>query len=250
MKTNSTNHTKSTILNIIPIIVDIVAMVLAIFLIPRLADRFLQRSVANAVLIAVVYLLFCASVYFLKKLGSEEQSEGWQKGSSLAVLGIFFGIMVTYMMAETAGVFDDLDILDAVNPENPLHSLGIVVGTLLWLVIAMLYAGIMAAAIRPSIPEGTGQYALVEILGLVGINLMIIVAMAGWESIFADTEPYDSIGFGAKVLIFLLAYFFFLLFFAPPRLVFVAKRPGAASVVTFLIQTAYYVWRFVSTTAW
>ncbi len=82
MKTIFTNHTKSPIFNIIPIIVDVVAMVLAIFLIPRLADRFLQRSVANAIFIAVVYLLFCASVYFLKKLGSEEQSGGWQKGSA------------------------------------------------------------------------------------------------------------------------------------------------------------------------
>jgi hypothetical protein len=70
---------------------------------------------------------------------------------------------------------------------------------------------------------------------------MIIVAMVSWGAIFLVAEPYQDIGFGALVIIFVAAYAFFLLFFAPPRLVYFAIKPRPASYVSFILQTVYFV---------
>jgi hypothetical protein len=47
-----------------------------------------------------------------------------------------------------------------------------------------------------------------------------------------------------------VTYAFFLLFFAPPRLVYIAMKPRPASYVSFIIQTVYYVWQLLASTAW
>jgi hypothetical protein len=126
----------------------------------------------------------------------------------------------------------------------------VLIGVLLWLVVIFLYAAILAIDIKPTIPEGSRQHILVEYAALTGVNLMIIVTMTCWQAMFIDTEPYEDLGFGAKIIIFVAAYAFFLLFFAPPRLVYIAMKPRPSSYVTFIIQTVYYVWQLLAGTAW
>ena len=236
--------------NYLPIVVDLLFVIANIVLIPVLSRQFQDRSLLNPILIGFVYLLFCASVYGLRKLDAESGESSWQWGSTLAFLAVFFGIMVTYLMAETAGVFEEDSVLDAINSENSLHMILVTVSVLIWLATIFLYTIILIVNIKSTVGAEEKNYQLIAFLTLAGINLMIAVTLAGWESIFADTEPYESIGFGAKFLIFLATYIFFLLFFAPPRLVYVVKNPRFTSYVSFLLVTAYYVWRSLSRTAW
>ncbi|MGB3714008.1 MAG: hypothetical protein WA996_06225 [Candidatus Promineifilaceae bacterium] len=233
-----------------PIIVDIGAILFFIVTIPVLVDRFADKSIVNAFIIGVVYLLFCASVFLLKRLEREEGSEAWRSGSTLAVLGIFFGIMVGYLVIESTGFFEWLDTTEDPYLSSPTQSVLVLFGVMLWLVVVFLYAVVLAIDIKPTIPEGTRQHTLSEYVGLAGVNLMIIVAMASWGAMFIEAEPYQDIGFGAKIIIFVAAYAFFLLFFAPPRLVYIAMKPRPASYVSFIIQTVYYVWALLAGTAW
>jgi hypothetical protein len=239
--------TVSRLGNYLPAVVDLVAMLLFTLLVPGLAERFADSSIVNAVIIGGVYLLFCGAVFLLKRL--ESGGGSWRSGTGLAALGVFFGIMIAFLLAETSGLLDEGG-LDRINTENALHMAGVVFGVLLWLAFVFLYPVILAADVKPNIGWGTRKYWLFELLGLAGANLMILVATAGWAAMFAGTEPYDDLGFGGKALIFALTYIFFLLFFAPPRLVFVARNPRISSYATFIVQSAYYVWLFVSTTAW
>jgi len=241
---------RSLLERLAPIIVDIGAILFYILTIPLLVERFTDKSILNTIIIGGVYLLFCACVFLLKRLDRDSESKSWRSGSTLAVLGVFFGVMVAYLVIESAGFFEWLDKTENPIQENPIASVLILFGVLLWLVIVFLYAVILAIDVEPTIPEGTLRHTLGEYAGLAGVNLMIIVAMASWQAMFVDTEPYQDIGLGAKVIIFIVTYAFFLLFFAPPRLVYIAMKPRPASYVSFIIQTIYYVWQLLASTAW
>jgi hypothetical protein len=241
---------RSLLERLAPILVDIGAILFYTLTIPILVDQFVDKSIANAFIIGIVYLLFCGSIFLLKRLDRESESKAWRSGSTLAFLGIFFGIMVAYLIADSAGFFEWLDVAENPISDNPLQSVLICFGVILWLAVVFLYAVVLAVDVKPKIPEGTRQHTLSEYVGLAGINLMIIVTMAGWQALFVNTEPYQDLGFGAKALIFVVVLAFFLLFFAPPRLVYVVMRPRPSSYITFIIQCGYYVWRLLASTAW
>jgi len=215
-----------------PFLVDTGAILFYALTIPLLVDQFVDKSILNAFIIGAVYLLFCGSILLLKRLEWESESKAWRSGSTLAVLGIFFGLMDAYLMIDSAGFFEWLDTTENPISDNPLQSVLICFGVILWLAVVFLYAIVLAVDVEPKIPEGTRHHTLAEYVGLAGINLMIIVAMASWQALFVDTEPYQDLGFGAKVLIFVVVFAFFLLFFAPPRLVYVVMRPRPSSYIT------------------
>lgn len=86
--------------------------------------------------------------------------------------------MVAYLIIESAGFFEWLNTSENPIQDNPILSVHICFGVLLGLVIVFLYAVVPAKDVEPTIPEGTGRHTLAEYIGLAGVNLMIIVAMA------------------------------------------------------------------------
>lgn len=231
-----------------PVAVDLAALLLYTAIVPSLTARFQEKSVGNAIIIGLIYLLFCLAVYLNRKLdGATETYSGWK--GALGFLAVAFGIFVTYMIAESGGILDHIDASN-LDLDNPWVSLGLLVGGALWFLLLSLYAAILFIEIKPIVPRHTGLVSGLELLSLLGVNLMVIVTVAYWEAVFSGTEPYDSIATGGKILIFLLTYVFFLLFFAPPRLLFLARNPRPAALASFLIQTGYYVWGTLSRSAW
>lgn len=230
-------------------VADLVAVILYSRLVPVLAARFQQKSAVNAALVGSVYLLFCAAVYLMRRLEGETAASAFPNIFLLAFTGVVFGLLINFMMADTAGIFDNLDLLDF-DLNSAAASLGLFTGAIVWFLFTFLYTGVLIAKIRPTIFSTSWQHTLLQFLTLFAVNLMIIVATAHWEAYFAGTEPYDTIAPGGKILIFLLVYLFFLFFYAPPRLLFLMKSPRWTSIVTFLLQTSYYVWRGLSQTAW
>jgi hypothetical protein len=163
-------------------------------------------------------------------------------------LGVFFAIMITFIMADAGGFIDRIDSL----PSNLgwIGGLVVLLFFLAWLALIFLYPATLWAQIKPTIQLDQQTSGFVQLASLGGINLMILVTVAHWEVYFSDTEPYDSITIGAKILIFLCVYAFFLLFYAPPRMLFFLKNPSWFGVFTFFMQTGYYVWRSLVGRAW
>lgn len=231
-----------------PVIADITAVIMFIFFLPRLTDFFLGKSLLNGIFIGCVYLFFCAAVVLIRKLPNPAgQKSGYSKGS-MGFFGVFFGIFVTYMMAETAGFFNYLDqISGTIENKTAVAVLG---GVILWLILAFLYMVILIVDIKPTLAKDKFSTWVIELVSLMLVNAMILVTVGFWNAFFSGTEPYEDLAVGGKILIFLLTYAFFMLFFAAPRMLFMLKRPGAAGIVTFLLQTGYYVWHLLSGTAW
>lgn len=231
-----------------PVIADVLAFGLYLILLPRIIAFFLTKSILNGILVGAVYLIFCASVVVVRKLPNpEEQKAGYRRGW-MGFFGVNFGIMVTYIMAETAGFFEMLDnISGTIENKTAVAVLG---GVLLWLLLAFLYMIVLIVNIKPTLAKGKFSNWVMELCALLGVNVMILVTVGFWSAYFSDTEPYEGLAIGGKILIFLLTYIFFMFFFAAPRMLFLLKKPGAAGIVTFILQTGYYVWHLLSGTAW
>lgn len=232
-----------------PVIADVVAVILYLTLVPRLTIQFQDKSTLNAAIVGGIYVLFCISVFFMRRLEGEAESAYLPSSALLAFFGVCFGIFVTYIMAEGSGVFDNLEVLE-LDLDNTAVNIGLFVGSIAWLAFFLLYPGILIANIQPSIARDSSLYFWVELLTLLGTNLMIIVTVAHWEAFFADTTPYEGLGLGAKLLIFCPTFVFFLMFYGPPRLLFLSKKAHPTALVTFMLQLAYFVWDSLSRTAW
>jgi hypothetical protein len=233
----------------IPVVVDLAAIILYRSLAPRLTARFQQKSMINVAIIGGVYLLFCLSVFFIRKLEGEADNAYLESTSALAFFGITFGFFLSFVIADVSGVLDNLDSLGT-NMDSAGANIGLLVGSVVWLALVFLYPAVLLVKIEPSISRESSQFFLVEFLTMVGINLMVIVTMAHWDAYFADTEPYEGLGMGAKVLIFVPTFAFFLLFYGPPRLVFLAKNTHTLGFATGMLQLSYFVWNSLSQTAW
>lgn len=236
---------KTISFNASSLLADVFVFILYLLLLPRLTGLFKQKAPASAILIGCIYLLFCFAVYLIRRRPNAAGTAVTFSRELLGFLAVIFGIMVIYMMVDGAGLLIKLDSVDTGSMKQ-LTYVGIVIGSIIGLGLAFLYAVIVVIDIQPA---GQRQF-WTEIVSLLGVNLMILTTVAFWQATFADTEPYQGLGIGGKLLIFMMTYLFFLLFFAPPRMLFLLNEPSNVSAITFLLQTGYFVWDSVSKFAW
>ncbi|MCJ7582202.1 MAG: hypothetical protein MUP98_16940 [Candidatus Aminicenantes bacterium] len=231
-----------------PIFADISAVILYLIFLPRLITFFQKKSLLNGLFVGAIYLIFCVSVVIIRKLPNPaDQKTVYSKGW-MGFFGINFGIFVTYIMAETSGFFDLLDNMPGTL--KGITAAAVMGGVILWLILAFLYMIVLIVNIKPVLPRKKFSTWIIELTALLGVNVMILTTVGFWNAYFFDTEPYVGLATGGKILIFLLTYIFFMLYFAAPRMLFLLKRPGAAGIITFILQTGYYVWNLLSGTAW
>jgi hypothetical protein len=231
-----------------PVLADVVTVVLYLVFLPRLTAFFTNKSLLHGALVGVIYLIFCGSVVMIRKLpGPLDKKTEYRRGW-MGFFGLFFGIFVTYMVADTAGFFELLGSLSGTIEGKA--SAAVLGGMILWFILAFLYLIILIVNIKPGHAKSTSSTWIIELFALLGVNAMILTTVGFWSAYFSDTEPYIGLAMGGKILIFLMTYIFFMLFFAAPRMLFLLKRPGAAGMVTFILQTGYYVWHLLAGTAW
>ena len=227
---------------------DIMMFLAYVFFLPYLSAFFNQKSYSHGGVLILIYLIFCASVVLIRKLpGADPEKSEYHRGW-LAFFAITFGIFITYAIAETAGFFTKLDSISGTIEGKT--ALLVLAGFILWLVLAFLYMTMVLVKIKPYRSLSDSGTLLVEFLGILGVNLMILTLTAFWNSYFSGIEPYEDLAIGGKILIFLFTYIFFLLFFAPPRMLFILKKRKRFIWLTFFLQTAYFVWDSLSRLAW
>jgi hypothetical protein len=231
-----------------PVLADVVTVVLYLLFLPHITAFFTHKSLFKGAVIGLIYLIFCGSVVIIRKLPDPfDRKAGYNRGW-MGFFGLFFGIFVTYIVADAAGFFEWLDGVSGTLEGKA--SAAVLGGMILWLILAFLYLVILLVDIRPGPADKTTSAWISELLALLGVNAMILTTVGFWSANFSDIEPYVGLAVGGKILIFLLTYIFFMLFFAAPRMLFLLKRPGATGVVTFILQTGFYVWHLLSGTAW
>ena len=230
------------------LVADLLMILAYMVFLPQLSAFFNQKSYFHGAVVTFVYLIFCASVVLIRKLPGIDSKKSENSRSWLAFFAVFFGVFITYIIAETAGFFSRLDSLPG-TIEGTVALL-VLAGFVLWLLLTFLYLTVVLVKIKPYISLSNSGTLLVEFLGILGVNLMIITVTAFWNANFSGIEPYEDLAIGGKILIFLVTYIFFLLFFAPPRMLFLLKKSNNLAWLTFLLQIGYFVWDSLSRLAW
>jgi hypothetical protein len=196
----------------------------------------------------MVYLIFCVSVILIRKLpGADTKKSAYNRGW-LAFFALNFGIFITYIIAETAGLFVRLDSWQGTI--EGMAGLYMIFGIVFWLFLAFLYMTVVLMKIKPYHTLGNMGMLLLEFAAILGVNIMILTVTAFWNAYFSGIEPYVDLAFGGKIMIFLFTYIFFLLFFAPPRMLFIMKKRNNLSWLSFFLQTGFFVWDSLSRLAW
>lgn len=214
-----------------------------------LLERFQQKTPGNAVVIGLLYLVFCLSVYVLLRLPSADHSGPREPGGFAFFSAWCFAVLVPAMMAGSSGLFDQF-LADHADATSVSTGLLVMVGVLAVLLFVALYpAAFWAGKAAEPLRETAGTPWL-EFAALLGINLMIVLTAVQWEVTFANTEPYTDLTWRAKALIFGVVYVTFLIFLAAPRLVFLVRKPGWIAAATFLLETGWFVWRSLAGKAW
>ena len=230
------------------LVADLMMLLTYMVFLPHLSTFFSQKSYFHGGVVTLVYLIFCTSVVLIRKLPGANSKKSEYRRGWLAFFAVNFGVFITYIIAETAGFFTKLDSLQG-TIEGTV-ALFVLAGFILWLLLAFLYMIVVLVKIKPYISLSNSETLLVEFLGVLGVNVMILTVTAFWNAYFNGIEPYEGLAIGGKILIFMVTYIFFLLFFAPPRMLFLLNKSANFAWLTFLLQTGYFVWDSLSRLAW
>ena len=223
-------------------IVDAAAVVLALVGFSTLAAQLLIPSGQNALLLVVVYSLFCIGVYLIRKLEPGTGEGGWSPPDFLVdprtrgVLGFLFGLMMVTMVAHQLGYFSSvLTVQSAVLDEGDSSSLLVYMpGALLG--FSMLYILILAFPVNESIGWSGKRANVFAASGLVFVDSMLLLGAAQAKALLMGSEGYLG---PIMMLVFLLVL---LILFAPPRILYQSKNTKPANVISALLLFIVISW--------
>lgn len=232
---------------LVPLFLD-GALVLAFhWALPHLAARFTQKSVGNGLIVGGAYVLVCVAAYLVKRLGPAEPPGGTSTSGVLAgVGGLFFGFFVLFMIADTSGLLDLVH-----ESEGGTPGFAVVLLALLGIALALLFSGILFLVPSAEVSAEPEQFEWTHAVALLLVNAMVLCLLAFWRSYFeTGAEPYEGLGMGGKILIFVFVWIFYLLFLSAPRLLLLGLNLRTVALLSFLLSSGYFVWQSLARSAW
>lgn len=239
---------------LIPVCIDLICFLLYFGILPWLTHQFQRKSFTNLLMVTGIYCLFCAAVLTLRVTAAHRDLTTGSMDGFTCLTGILFALMMVYIILDVSGCLDI--ITSGSNPGSPAARTdqSLTPGTFAGVVFAflVLIAYPLVLTIKPPLQFASRSVGsiLPESLSLLVINLMIITTMAHWDVTFKSDSPYTGLSLAGKILIFSVVYLFFLLFYASPRMIFHRSNPSNASMISFVLQTGYYVWHSLNRNAW
>jgi hypothetical protein len=223
---------------VLPVVADGVALLLAVLSLPALVRQLETPGGWNALLLTAVYLLFCLSVYLIRKLQPLPLSTmPWRPPAALltrrvlGALGALFGLAMTTALALQLGFFqvwEEIRLLEFGEGETAVFF-AFAPGA--WLGVSMIYILILAFSVEATVSPYEGRYPWLTLAGLLGMNGMLLLAAAQFGALWMGS------GLATAVRL-LLTFGGLLLLLGPPRLLFWRRQPRRNSVFSFLLIVA------------
>ena len=220
--------------NIPSLLADLAGLGLAYLLIPLLSRQFQDLSFGNSVLMGVFFLLFCLSVFAIKKLrplsGREIALPAFLfEKNILGALGVLFALSISAATAYVVGFLDSVVAINRGLLDEPSVTIYLLLTPASWFGLALIYMLLLTSDTEATVEPTTARYWLVSLMGLTGVNLMGVVFTAVWQALWARLSGIQ----GAGYFLFLnLVLYLFLL--GPPRLFYLVRNHRLVSVITFL----------------
>ncbi|NHZ72202.1 MAG: hypothetical protein GWP17_03845 [Aquificales bacterium] len=233
------------ILPFVPVIVDVIAVLLLLWLLPTAVSRFSEVSGSNAAVLTAVFILMCAGVYIVRKLEARETRGKLTIPTFLLdrrlhiVSAVAFALLFVTMLAAQFGYFDAIFSADTLTLGEGEASALFVFAPGAWLALAFMYVIVLVLKVTPTIGVDNGRYPWLTFFALIFINLMLITMTAQFA---VWTQLLDLAGdwFLGLIVFGLLA-----LLFGPPRWLYLCKQPDLGGDLTSLALWVLCAWMVI-----
>lgn len=233
---------KQRFLTILPLLADVAGVAGLILLLPTLSGLFAEASTINVLIMSGAFVVYCTAVYLIRKLEPATDAERisrlptWLTQTiTMRLLAIFFALVLTVLILQQLGYWDSIFVADDRILGAGESSAFFVYGPAAWIAAALFYVLVLSASVRVTIEEASRNYTGVALLGLLGVNGMLLLGTAVLQSTNLFSGWLGMVG--AFVLLVLL--------FAPPRVWYLAKRPSLLATVSYLGLLLFCAWQVV-----
>ncbi|HID51776.1 MAG TPA: hypothetical protein EYP41_07055 [Anaerolineae bacterium] len=230
------------------IIADGAAILAGVVWLPQLISWLESRNTLNVILITVLYFFFCIAVYLLRKLEKQISPERakftipplFTNIKFLRVMGAFFGVTLLLIILDQLGYFQSIFVVDDRVLGAGESSAFFVFGPGALLAGSLFYILVLSGETRETILVNSGRYVPLALLGLLGVNGMMLLLTAVFRAEFSLWQWPRTLWFALPAGMWLL------LLFTPPRIWYLTKRPSWTPVITFIIMLIYFTWQIIA----
>lgn len=238
---------ENPLLSYLTLITDGLAIVVGVFWLPQLVEWFDERLAVNVIWIVFIYSLFCVAVYLIRKLEKQLDAEqgafvvpAWLTGiTTMRVFGVLFGVTLALLILDQLGYFQSIFIVDDRVLGAGESSAFFVYGPGALLAVSLFYILVISGETRETVLLNTPRYLPMALLGLLGVNGMMLLLTAVFRAHLTLWQMPQTI------LVGILAVLLLLILFGPPRVWYVTKRPSWIPVITFAIMLLFYAWQII-----
>jgi hypothetical protein len=210
-------------------VADGTAVLLGFFYLADWSARFTERQVTNVIALTLVYFGFCVAVYLIRKLEPQPPTAAarlsvpaWLTARlTMTILAILFGLTLAVLLLQQVGYWESVLLVDDRRLGAGESSAFFVYAPGAFMAAALFYILVLSAPTRETILVSRRRYVPLALLGLLGVNGMLLLLTAVFHSL---RLPWY----------FLLPAL--LLLFGPPRVWYLVKRPSYLPLLTFLLM--------------
>lgn len=231
---------KQQFLSFLPLLADGVGVAGVILLLPALSVQMVTISTINVLIIGGMFILFCTAVYIIRKLEPAANADrlsrlpDWlTQTTTMRLLAILFALALAVLFLYQFDYFNAIFVVDNRILGAGESSAFFVYGPGAWIAVSLFYVLILSGSVRVTIEESSRNYAGLTLLGLLGINGMLLLGTA----VLRSTALFSGWLGGV------LAFGLLLLLFAPPRILFLQKRPSLLATVSYLGLLLFCAWQ-------
>ena len=231
---------KQRFLTILPLLADAAGVAGVILLLPTLTALFVEPSTINVLIISGAFVVYCTAVYLIRKLEPAADAErlsrlpAWlAEPLTMRLLAILFSLALAVLFLQQFGYWDSIFVVDDRILGAGESSSFFVYGPGAWIGVSLFYVLVLSASVRVTIEEESRNYSGLALLGLLGVNGMLLLGTAVLQSLNVFSGWLGMSG--AFVLLGLL--------FAPPRIWYLAKRPSLLATFSYLFLLLFCAWQ-------
>lgn len=227
---------------VLPLIADSGAALIMLFWLPALSIRLVEPSGWNALLLVLLYLLFCIGVYISRKILPQAGIGRWGPPAWLmnlkvrGLLGLVFSLFMATTFAYQLGYFEAIYQIRAGLLEEGSTAAFFVYAPGAWLGFSMLVILVLAFPVDSNIQPANNRYTLLALLSLVFTNSLLIFSAAQARAMITGLNL--TLGFGSWLIVLTALALSFL----PARAIYQSRQPllsGWLSFAFLLLLAAY-----------
>ncbi len=227
-------------LTILPVLADAAGAAAVILLLPTLSALFAESSTVNVLILGVAFVLYCTAVYLIRKLEPGADAERtsrlptWLTQTvTMRLLAILFALVLTVEFLRQFGYWESIFVVDDRVLGAGESSAFFVYGPGAWIGVTLFYVLVLSASVRVTIEEASRNYVGLALLGLLGVNGMLLLGTAVLQATNLFSGWLGTIG----------GFLLLGLLFLPPRLWYLRKRPSLLATLSYLALLLLCAWQ-------